>query len=260
MKVFLSCSGVRSKKVADTFADWLPQVIQAVEPWISTDIAKGSRWNPEIGRELETSKIGIICLTQENLNEKWILFEAGALSKSVDTKVCTLLLGLNPTDIEPPLSQFQHTSFNKEDIFRLIQTINTQLEQSHEKPLAERTLTQVYERCWPELEERINKIIANSPKQKEQIRTDRDILEEILETLRKQDRRLSLTDTFVENKLIPNVKTKYYRLVNEFGVQDYEAMRSILNELKKEYGSAFTIDIHDKISEFLMDLSENDQK
>jgi hypothetical protein len=240
MKVFLSWSGTRSKKAAEFMAEWLPQVIQAVEPWISIDIAKGSRWNPEISKELEVSRVGIIFLTPENLNEKWILFEAGALSKIRDTQVYTFLLGLNPTDIEAPLSQFQHTIFKKEDVFRLIQTVNQQLGSSKEKPLSEKTLTLVFERFWPEFDEKIKKIISSTPKKKEQIRTDRDILEELLEIMRRQDQLLvpfEATDT--GRKAISIAKRKYARLVKEFGVRPEEARESVLKEIMSTIPLAF---------------------
>ena len=126
MKVFLSWSGDRSKAVAEVLRDWLPQVIQAVDPWISSDIEKGARWGPEITEKLEQSKVGIICLTKDNLDAKWILFEAGALSKTSDAHVCTFLLDLIYSDIEYPLAQFNHTEFNKEEVLKLVNTIKGQ--------------------------------------------------------------------------------------------------------------------------------------
>jgi len=53
MKVFLSWSGVKSKKVAIAFGTFIKNVIQVVDPWISSDIEKGSRWNQEISEKLE---------------------------------------------------------------------------------------------------------------------------------------------------------------------------------------------------------------
>jgi len=64
MQVFLCWSGERSKAVALTLSDWIPRVIQAVDPWMSHDTDKGARWSPEIAERLELSKVGIICLSK----------------------------------------------------------------------------------------------------------------------------------------------------------------------------------------------------
>lgn len=83
MKVFISWSGERSKKVALIFHEWLPQVIQSLEPFASSeDIEKGSRWNTDIAQELKESTFGLICVTKDNLSAPWLNFEAGALSKT----------------------------------------------------------------------------------------------------------------------------------------------------------------------------------
>ena len=237
MKVFISWSGDRSKKIAESFSDWLPQIIQALEPWISSNIAKGSRSTPEISSELEKSKIGIICLTPENLDSNWLLFEAGALSKMNETKVCTFLLDLTPSDIKPPLSQFQHTIFNKEDVFRLIETINQQLSSSSEKQLAEKTLHQVFDRCWPDFKDTITKISRSQPEKTKQIRSDRDLLEEILEIVRGQEKQeISQKMGFDPSEMISNAGKRYERLTTEFGLSPNEAIRSVLQDMQKIYG------------------------
>ena len=53
MLVFISWSGKKSKSVANALESWLKKVIQAVEPWISADIEKGARWNPELSAKLD---------------------------------------------------------------------------------------------------------------------------------------------------------------------------------------------------------------
>ena len=67
-----------------------------LNPWLSSaDIDKGSRWATDVAAKLETSKIGIICVTPGNLHSDWILFEAGALSKTLqNTFVWPLLLAI----------------------------------------------------------------------------------------------------------------------------------------------------------------------
>jgi hypothetical protein len=45
-----------------------------VKPYFSPeDIEKGTKWNTEIAKELETSNVGVICLTQDNTEKPWIL-------------------------------------------------------------------------------------------------------------------------------------------------------------------------------------------
>ena len=129
MKVFISWSGQRSAAVADALRYWLPKVIQALEPWMSADdIEKGTRWRSGLASELEQSSVGIICLTRENLDSTWIHFEAGALSKQQqNTYVCTFLFGLEAPDLKEPLAQFQATKSTKDDVRKLVFTINSSL-------------------------------------------------------------------------------------------------------------------------------------
>ena len=80
MKVFISWSGERSKVVADTLRVWLKDVIQALYPWISgSDIEKGTWGGLEIAKELYESRVGIFCVTRENLPSPWML-EAEVIS------------------------------------------------------------------------------------------------------------------------------------------------------------------------------------
>src|SRR5581483_298169 len=101
IRVFLSWSGHRSRAMAAILHEWLPKVLQSVEPWMSTDdIQKGRRWSVEIGANLQKHRVGIICVTPENLSAPWLLFEAGALSRSLRSgKVIPLVLGLTPGEL-----------------------------------------------------------------------------------------------------------------------------------------------------------------
>jgi hypothetical protein len=188
MKVFLSWSGDRSKAAAESLGNWTARVIQAVEPWISSGIEKGARWQSEIADRLEDAKVGIVCLTATNLSAPWILFEAGALSKTKGSYVCTFLLDVTPADVEPPLAQFQHTVFQKEEVFKLMQTINGLVESNRERSLGAENLAKVFEKFWPDLKKELGDIA--STKEAEAVRrSDRQLFEEILEILRRQEQR-----------------------------------------------------------------------
>jgi hypothetical protein len=189
MKVFISWSGERSKAVAEALGDWLPKVIQAVRPFVSTNsIDKGTRWRDVLSNELEQSRFSIICLTPENLTAPWILFEAGALSKEQQDKVCTYLFGLEFTDIGDPLSQFQATKAEKDQTRELARTINKVCGDSS---LSETDFDETFEVWWPKLEQKFFQVqkpqTAKDPK-----RSDRELLEDILTTIRtmQQEREL----------------------------------------------------------------------
>lgn len=187
MKLFLSWSGSRSKAVAEAFASWFAKVIQALDPSISSDIDKGKRWAEEIADRLEDAKVGIVCLTSSNLTAPWILFEAGALSKLKDSYVCTFLLDhSSATDIEPPLGQFQHTTFQKSDVLKLVRTINDILETCGERSLPDGILSMVFETFWPQLEGQLKEIKESQEDEPIQ-RAERELLEEMLEILRGQE-------------------------------------------------------------------------
>lgn len=155
MKVFLSWSGSKSKRVAEILNEWFPLMIQAVKPFFSPDMEKGTRWETEIIEKLRDSKIGISCLTRKNMNEPWVLFEAGALW-GAGAQVCPFLVDLASEDIKGPLAQFQHTEFNKEDIRKLMNLINRKLE----CPLSEKLLNQTFDNNWPHLEKKLQNLLT----------------------------------------------------------------------------------------------------
>lgn len=186
MRVFISWSGSRSKLIAEALRGWLPSVIQATKPYYTPDdITKGARWGNDISAVLEDSKIGLICLTKENITAPWILFEAGALSKNIDnSKVVPILFGVEPTDLEGPLVQFQAAKFQKKEIQKIVEMINQEL---GDAKLPVDVLNTVFEMWWPKLEKDITPIMEMQEELNTRTaRSDRDLLEEILLTLRAQ--------------------------------------------------------------------------
>lgn len=190
MKVFLSWSGQRSREVASLLSDWLGCVIQACRPWISSrDLDRGSLWFGEINDQLRDTSVGIVCLTKENKDRPWILFEAGALAKGLSTsRVCTLLVDLEPKDLQDPLAQFNHTMPDKDGLHSLVKTINASLGL---QSLDTRIVNQVFDTYWPQFDARFAEILASTVSQAPtKARSNDDILEEILESTRSLSARM----------------------------------------------------------------------
>jgi hypothetical protein len=194
MQVFISWSGEVSRQAAEEFKRWLGNVIQAVEPWVSGDIEKGARWGAEVSKKLEQAAFGVICLTADNLNAPWILFEAGALSRNPSERVCTLLLDVVPTQVQPPLSQFQSAAVTSEEIWKLVQSINVAQEFAGVRPLSLHVLRPAFDKWWPELEANLSTIVKSRTADVPPQRPERELMEELLELARVADRRLTSLD------------------------------------------------------------------
>ncbi|MEJ0089077.1 MAG: hypothetical protein WDM80_04905 [Limisphaerales bacterium] len=200
MNVFISWSGNRSRAVAEMMRDWIKCVIQVSKPWISTrDIDRGALWFTEINAQLKENTVGIICLTQENKNRPWILFEAGALAKGLTTaRVCTLLVDLQPADIGDPLAQFNHTLPTRENMLQLTRTLNGC---ASINPLDDRILEEVFNTYWPLFEEKFAAALAkHPPTEKIPKRNPDTLLEEILESTRSLGHRIRRVEAMSENQ------------------------------------------------------------
>ncbi len=197
MKVFISWSGSRSKDLANALRQWLPMVLQYVEPWVSDkDISAGERWAQAIAGELDAANFGIICITPENLNSEWILFESGALSKSMlDAKVIPLLFGLELSDLSGPLSQFQAQKVEETGVMEVIRAIN----KVAEKPASTQIVDQLVPTLWPQLQETLTKIPAIAPTEKHK-RPSHEILEELVTGVRGLSSRMRDMDPETSDK------------------------------------------------------------
>lgn len=217
MKVFLSWSGDISHKVALTLREWLPSVIQSIDPYVSSeDIDKGARWSTDIASELADSSYGILCVTKDNLHAPWLTFEAGALSKAMDKSfVSPFLFNIKRSEVNGPILQFQSTIFQKEDIKKLLVSLN---KASTEGQLSDEKLDKALDVWYPELEKNLNVLLESLPKQEEpksQTKkgetTANSILEEILDLSR------------ANQKLIRNPDSDIYKTL--------ESMQMMLKEV-----------------------------
>jgi hypothetical protein len=138
--------------------EWLPNVLVGqVDCFVSsTDISAGNVWLEELFRQLDQSQAGIVCVTRESMTRGWMLFEAGALAKRIDTptqRVCPLLLDLDPGELQYPLAAFQWKqvkpdaeSTSKDSMFALLKMVNDSIGASK---LEEPRLKAQFDAFWP---------------------------------------------------------------------------------------------------------------
>jgi len=169
MRVFISWSKPRSRKVADFLCQWLKQLPLVIEVWISGEaIDPGTRWQKELADALKDTRFGILCLTPENQSEPWICFEGGAIAKEEAIHAIPYLIDMESTQVQQPLKQFQGVNADKEGTLKLIKTIH---KASGDTSRSEADLEKAFERCWPELQEVVNKVrsegVEDRPSQKD---------------------------------------------------------------------------------------------
>lgn len=184
VKVFLSWSGEYSRQIAMGLREWLPQILNEVEPFISTSIEAGTRWQAEVAAQLEEALFGVVIVTKQNQSQPWLNFEAGAIAKAVDnSRLVPLAVDLSPTDVKLPLGQFQAQQLNKDGVAKIVESMNSVLS----RPLAKEHLTKAMDLWWPDLKKRIQaaeRFVQAEQENTAPQRTERDLLEEILSTVR----------------------------------------------------------------------------
>jgi hypothetical protein len=116
-------------------------------------------------------------------------FEAGALSKTVENAyVCPFLIDLQRSDVKPPLSKFQSTQPVERDVLKLVSTLNRAVKASGDKGRRdEPSLEEAFRHWWPHLQASLEHLPDDDDAPNRR-RSDREILEEVLGLLRKQDR------------------------------------------------------------------------
>ena len=232
MKVFLSWSGEKSHKVALVFREWFPSVIQSLVPYVSSeDIDKGTRWSTDIANELEDSSFGILCVTKDNLTAPWLTFEAGALSKTMDKSfVSPFLFDIKRSEVDGPILQFQSTIFSKDDVLKLLNTLN---KACGEGQLTDNNLEKAFNVWWPTLEEELNNLKSfteqnTNLKDNNDIVENNEIIEEILDLSRTNQKLLRNPDTELSKVIMEvnnNIQNVLYSLEKDHHIRSKKRKR-----------------------------------
>jgi TIR domain len=145
VKVFISWSGEHSHAVALVLRDWLQAVLHHVEPLVSSeDIQKGALWGPAIATELDATTFAILCIVPGNVAEPWLVFEAAIWRGLGSTRVAPFLVGVERKDVRGPLSLFQSTVFDKDDVRKLFHSVN----KSSASPVDGGKVDRTFDACW----------------------------------------------------------------------------------------------------------------
>lgn len=160
MRVFISWSGEVSHKVAEILYEWLLEMkIPSLELFYSNDTEKGAEWFQELKSKLATADGGIFCMTKDNVTSPWLFFEAGALCVARDEPfMAPFLFRVNRSEIVGPLTQYQHTDFNRDSVRELVFSLKRTWGNERPPKSAQSDLQADFERLYPELEAKLQAI------------------------------------------------------------------------------------------------------
>jgi hypothetical protein len=141
-------------------------------------------------------------LTKDNVTAPWVNFEAGAAHMAIKDKpqytkgkpLTALLIDLSPTDFSGPLTRFQNTRITRDDMLKLVNSINEchPIETKSEKEVLQKT----FDLAWGPFDDALKAAIERteikggaSTKSEEFTAGDlKPILDEILLSIRSEDR------------------------------------------------------------------------
>ena len=211
MNIFLSWSGEVSKAMALEFNKWIKFIFPEVNTWMSdASIEAGAHWGEELDEQLQKTHFGIVFLTQENRTAPWLLFEAGALSKSIEKgRVVPYCIGFRPAEVAGPLARFQSVATDKEGTFKIGEAINALLDVKRSDEVLVRTM----EKWWPDLEKAFAPLLSLAAREKESV-----LVRKILCVATKQFEQLGFEqDLAVLHSCYPNI----VEVLHDAGSQDF---------------------------------------
>jgi hypothetical protein len=208
VSIFISWSGEPSRSYAAILAEWIPFVVPGASVFFSPSIEPGARSFRAIEKALEGCTYGIVCLTRTNLGSPWLNFEAGAMANALrviaeesdQPPVVPLLFGgLTTADVQTPLSIFFQMRYpDRGSIQDIVRGINKSLGERSQLP---HVLDKLFEALWPECEDKIAAVNVDDASQAKPKRDVIDIVGEILDIVRAQQRTAPLIFRGAEHAL-----------------------------------------------------------
>ncbi len=185
-------------------------------------------------------------MTKENINAPWLTFEAGALSKTMDKSfVSPFLFDIKRSEVDGPILQFQSTTFQKDDIKKLIKSLNKACGQ---EKLTDERLEKAFGVWYPTLEDELNKVKKavsepTSQEGKKEENVSGEILEEILDLSR------------INQKLLRNPKTLDINSIDEIKENLSEIQQMLSRLTDKSFNRISRKMMHPMFFEEMMHIS-----
>ena len=147
MKVFVSFSGEKSKRTADALVEFLPKILPTISFVLAdTDIAIGERWQQSLERQTDGLNFAILCVSHDNVEKPWLMYEAGQLSRKTP-RLVPYLLNVDPADLKGPLAHLSAVLADKGGTRHLLSIMNDE----SEEVLPNDVLNRDFESYWPEI-------------------------------------------------------------------------------------------------------------
>lgn len=139
------------------------------------------------------------------------------------------LIGVKEADVQSPLAQFQMTNIARDDVHKLVASINAQIPSPQQ--LEGAILLKSFDKWWPDLEPSLSDLSnARNTTVSVQQRGDREILEEILNTLRGVSKNGKRTERLVfAQKGIGRITGKGAHRSEYFGRNDWKDANPIFS-------------------------------
>jgi hypothetical protein len=195
--VFITWSGAASEIVAAALDHFFRRVLENVRPFYSAEsIRSGQAWFSEIVLNVEQATYGIICLTPQNKDAPWVLFETGAMCRQLaQRRIVPIYIGMRSSDVlGSPLAPFQGRTVERASILALVKDINRAVtETGADRGADESVLEDRFEQNWPRLAEAIEKAKAALGEVAPALKPEPvDLLRELIDINRGQNQMLSM--------------------------------------------------------------------
>ncbi|HEY0404913.1 MAG TPA: TIR domain-containing protein [Pyrinomonadaceae bacterium] len=155
MNIFISQTKGKSREVALALQAWLRDDMRLGTPWMSEDIPGGANWKIAIKEALQEARFGVLCITDDNLTNQWIILETGILDFNGIT-VFPYAIDLEKLrQLPSPIDHLQaKRALKKETNESLVIKINEALG----RPMSDAVLARTFKSKWKKLEKELQRI------------------------------------------------------------------------------------------------------